>query len=100
VTGRIAGADVAEGENILFFDDVVSEGSSKVEGIKPLKELGACVKHVIVVVDREQGGKENLEELGYKVHALAKVTELADCLLKKSKISKRQAEAVMNYIQK
>ena len=36
VTGRIAGADVTKGDNILFFDDVISEGLSKVEGIKPL----------------------------------------------------------------
>ena len=34
VTGRIAGADVAKGDNILFFDDVISEGLSKIEGIK------------------------------------------------------------------
>ena len=39
VTGRIAGADVNKGDKILFFDDVISEGISKVEGIKPLQEL-------------------------------------------------------------
>ena len=32
VTGRIAGADVKKGDNILFFDDVVSEGLSKRPG--------------------------------------------------------------------
>ncbi len=47
VTGRIAGADVNKGDNILFFDDVISEGISKVEGIKPLQELGANVKHLL-----------------------------------------------------
>ncbi len=41
VTGRIAGADVAKGDRVLFFDDVISEGLSKIEGIKPLQELGA-----------------------------------------------------------
>ena len=49
VTGRIAGADVAKGDNVLFFDDVVSEGLSKIEGVKPLQELGANVKHMLVV---------------------------------------------------
>src|SRR5665647_962368 len=39
VTGRIAGSDVAEGDSILFFDDVISEGLSKVEGINPLQEF-------------------------------------------------------------
>jgi orotate phosphoribosyltransferase len=100
VTGRIAGADVAKGDRILFFDDVVSEGLSKIEGVKPLLELGANVKHLLVVVNREQGGKENLEKLGYKVHALAKISEVVDSLQKAGNISKAQADAVLAYIRK
>jgi len=100
VTGRIAGAEVTKDESILFFDDVVSEGLSKLEGIKHLEELGAHVKHLMVVVDREQGGKKSLEKLGYKVHALAKISELVNCLLQSGNISKEQADAIMNYIKK
>jgi orotate phosphoribosyltransferase len=100
VTGRIAGAEVVKGENILFFDDVVSEGLSKLEGIKPLEQLGASVKHLMVVVDREQGGKENLEKLGYKVHALAKISELVNCLLQSGNISREQADTVVNYVRR
>jgi uridine monophosphate synthetase len=100
VTGRIAGAEVVKGEHILFFDDVISEGVSKLEGIKPLEELGAHVKHLMVVVDREQGGRENLEMSGYKVHALAKISELVKCLLQSAQISKEHADAVLNYIRK
>ncbi len=99
-TGRIAGADVAEGDNILFFDDVVSEGLSKIEGVKPLQELGANVKHLLVVVNREQGGKENLEKLGYQVHALTKISDIVDSLRRSESISKAQAEAVLAYIKK
>jgi len=98
VTGRTAGADVAKGDNILFFDDVVSEGLSKVEGVKPLQELGATVKHMLVVVNREHGGKEKLEKLGYKVHALAKITELVPSLYKNQRITKVQADAVLDYV--
>jgi orotate phosphoribosyltransferase len=97
-TGRIAGAAVVKGERVLFFDDVISEGLSKLEGIKPLEQLGARVESILVVVDREQHGVENLEKLGYRVHALAKVTELAERLLRNSKISKEQADAVFNYV--
>ena len=100
VTGRIAGAEVVKGESILFFDDVISEGLSKLEGIKSLEELGAKVKHLMVVVDREQGGKEKLEKLGYKVHALAKVSELVNCLFQSTHVSKEQADAVLNYIKR
>ena len=98
VTGRIAGADIAEGDNILFFDDVISEGLSKVEGIKTLQELGANVKHLMVVVNREHGGKEKLEKLGYQVHALAKITEIVDSLYREKSISDDQADKVLNYV--
>lgn len=98
VTGRIAGADVAKGDNILFFDDVISEGLSKIEGIKPLQELGANVKHMLVVVNREHGGKENLEKLGYHVHALAKITDIVTSLFSNKHISKEQANAVLDYV--
>ena len=98
VTGRIAGADVNTGDNILFFDDVVSEGLSKIEGIKPLQELGANVKHLLVVVNREHGGKEKLEKLGYQVHALAKISDIVDSLSRDKHISKEQADKVLDYV--
>lgn len=100
VTGRIAGADVAKGDNILFFDDVISEGLSKIEGVKPLQEIGATVRHLLVVVNREQGGVENLEKLGFKVHALAKVSEVVEALCKAGSISRAQADTVLAYIKK
>ena len=100
VIGRIAGAEITKGDNVLFFDDVISEGLSKVEGVKPLQELGAKVKHFLVVVNREQGGKENLEKIGYKVHALARISEIVEALVGNNNISKAQGEAVLNYIKK
>ena len=100
ITGRIAGADVVKGDKILFVDDVVSEGLSKIEGIKPLLELGAEVKHIMVIVNREQGGKENLEKAGYIVHALAKVSDVVTSLQKNGKISAEQAKTVLDYIKK
>jgi orotate phosphoribosyltransferase len=100
VTGRTAGAEISAGDRVLFFDDVISEGLSKIEGIKPLQELGAEVKHLMVVVDREQGGREKLEKAGYTVHALARISEIMKALYEAQKISKEQAEAVLNYIKK
>jgi uridine monophosphate synthetase len=99
-TGRIAGADVIRGERVLFFDDVISEGTSKLEAIRPLEQLGARVENILVVVDRQQGGKEKLKKMGYKVHAMAKVSDLVDSLYQRSRISKEQLEAVLDYIGK
>jgi orotate phosphoribosyltransferase len=100
VTGRIAGAKVMEGDNILFFDDVISEGTSKIEGVHPLKDLGATVKNLLVVVDREQGGRENLQKFGFTVHSLAKISEIVEELSRSMNLSREQAEAVLDYIRK
>jgi uridine monophosphate synthetase len=98
VIGRIAGATVNKDDNILFFDDVISEGISKVEGIKPLQDLGANIEHLLVVVNREHGGKEKLEKLGFKVHSLAKISEIVDSLYCNKHISKKQSDKVLDYV--
>lgn len=88
------------GESVYFFDDVVTDGMSKVEGVKPLEEFGAHVDIIMVVVDREQGGIENIERLGYKFRALTTISELVKCLLQSLYISKEQADAVLDYVKK
>jgi orotate phosphoribosyltransferase len=96
--GRIVGGEVIRGEHLLFFDDVITDGKSKLEGLKPLERLGAHVEIVMVVVDREQGGRENLEKLGYQLHALTTISELVKHLFKSSHISKEQFDAVLDYV--
>jgi len=100
VTGRTAGGEVVEGEHVLFFDDVVTDGISKLEGIKPLEQLGARIETVMVVVDREQSGRENIEKSGYKFRPLTTISELVSRLLQSSSISEDRANAVLNYVKR
>ena len=100
VTGRIAGGKVVNEEHILFFDDVVTDGMSKVEGVKPLEKFGARVETIMVVVDREQGGREKLERSGYKFRPLTSISKLVKCLLQSSGISGEQTDAVLDYIKR
>lgn len=97
--GRIAGGKVKEGERILFFDDVVTNGKSKLEGIKPLEQLGAEVDRILVVIDREQGGKENLREMGYQLESVTTISRVIRELSKSKTVPKDQIEKVLSYIQ-
>ena len=98
LTGRIAGGEIRRGEQILFFDDVVSSGQSKLEGIRPLEQLGAKVDLVFVVVDREQGGKANIEKLGYHFHALTTISELVESLVQSNELTEKHAASILNYV--
>jgi len=98
LTGRIAGGDVGHSDRVLFLDDVVTDGSSKIESIKPIERLGGKICAVLVVVDREQGGKENLEKMGYKLYSVATISEITRSLLSSQTIPKEQAESVLRYV--
>ena len=100
LTGRIVGGEVKNGERFLFFDDVITDGRSKIEGMKPIKEMGGVIDTVMVVVDREQGGKENLESMGYRVKAITTISDIVNELLKLGEISRENAEKIMNYVKK
>lgn len=98
--GRIAGGEVKNGDKVLFFDDVIASAKSKLEGIRPLEELGAEIVMVLVMVDREEGGKDALEKLGYSFHTLITISEIVNSLLRFKKITKKQANIVFNYIRR
>ncbi len=100
LTGRIAGGEVEEDDRILFFDDVVTEAKSKIEGIEPIERLGAKVCAILVVVDREQGGKENLEKMGYRLYSVATISQIIGDLLSSRAIPEEQSERILNYLKK
>jgi len=98
LTGRIVGGEVHKGERLIFFDDVVTEGVSKLEGIRPLEEAGGKIEVIFVVVDREQGGKETLEKMGYQLKAITTISDLVNSLLSSKDISREQAEEILRYM--
>ena len=57
-------------DEILFFDDVITTGKSVLYGIRLMREKGFNVKRVFVVVDRLEGGRENLEKENIKLISL------------------------------
>lgn len=64
--GRIEG-EIKEGEKVIVVEDVTTTGGSSVETVEVLREFGAIVEKVLVVVDRQEGGKEAMEEIGVEL---------------------------------
>ncbi|MEI6131537.1 MAG: orotate phosphoribosyltransferase [Bacillota bacterium] len=61
-----------ENLRVLHIADIITEASSYARAWVPaIEEFGARITDSLVVVDRMQGGKERLESLGVKSHALA-----------------------------
>jgi uridine monophosphate synthetase len=76
---RIEGAFQA-GERVVVIDDIVTDGASKLEAIEPLAAAGLVVEDLVVLIDREQGGRERLAAKGYRLHAVLTISTCFDAL--------------------
>lgn len=74
-------------QHVLLVDDVISDGASKLETIKPLEEEGLVVKDIIVLVDRGQGGIATLASHGYRCHSITTTDEILEVLHKHGRIN-------------
>jgi len=96
-TKKTIEGEFKEGEIVLVYDDLITTGASKFEAIAPLEEVGLKIKDIVVLVDREQGGKEELKKKGYDLHSVFTMTEIIDSLLKNKSISKEQYDSIKEY---
>ena len=70
----------SHGQNCLLVEDVITSGASLLETIPEIENEGITVSDIVVVLDRQQGGKEILESKGYRVHTLFTISEVCAML--------------------
>lgn len=63
-------------KNIILIEDVITSGKSIMECIQVLEKEGKIVKQIIAIVDREEGGVDDLTKKGYNVTSLFKKSQL------------------------
>lgn len=94
----LAGAPKGEGKKLLIIDDLITKAASKLEAIKVAEDLGYKVVGVAVLVDREEGGSEELKKHGHKLYAAVKLMDLLKYYLEKQLISQKQFDETMDYL--
>jgi orotate phosphoribosyltransferase len=63
-------SNLPEGTAVAIVEDVVTTGGSTIRAIERAKEEGLKVVKVLALVDREEGGRDNLKKLGYNLESL------------------------------
>lgn len=66
------------GDTVVVIDDVVTKGESTITALNAVVNEGGKVAFVAVLVDRQQGGRQKIEEMGYKVFPIFTKDELID----------------------
>ena len=86
------------GETAVIIDDLATTGGSKFEAIEKLTGAGLVVKDVVVLVDRQSGAKESLEQAGYAMHAVLTITQLLDYWEGNGRVGRDKIEETRNFL--
>ena len=86
------------GETVVVVDDLATTGGSKFEAIEKLTGVGLIVKDVVVLVDRQSGAKESLEQAGYSMYAVLTISQLLDYWEKTGKVERDKIEATKEFL--
>lgn len=84
--------------SILIVDDLITKADTKIEAIAVCEEAGLKVAAVVVLVDREQGGADEIEEGGHDLLAAIELSELLEHYVKTGRIDRAKADEVEQYI--
>ncbi|XP_012258383.2 uridine 5'-monophosphate synthase-like [Athalia rosae] len=98
-TKKLIEGQFKEGEICVIVEDVVTTGSSILETAKDLLNEGLKVQEAIVILDREQGGKNNLKINGIQMKSLYTLSSLMGYLLEAGKVSLPVVESVKSYLE-
>ena len=75
-TGNRIEGELDSGESVVVLEDVATTGQSALEAVRALREAGAVVERVLVVVDREEGARETLAAEDIELDALVTASAL------------------------
>jgi uridine monophosphate synthetase len=66
------------GERVVVIEDLITSGGSTIQTAQQLREAGLVVEHVIVLIDRQQGGVEKLAAAGITAHSVLTMSQVLD----------------------
>jgi orotate phosphoribosyltransferase len=67
-----------EGECVCLIEDVVTSGGALLEAVQALRDVGLRVSNAICVVDREEGGVDELARHAIRLRPLFRASEILE----------------------
>jgi len=86
------------GQTAVVIDDLITSGDSILQAIVALKASGLQVNEAVVLIDREQGGVATMQEHGYKLHAIMKISQVLSILEDHQRISSKDRAKVLKSL--
>ncbi|MEM9775871.1 MAG: orotate phosphoribosyltransferase [Chloroflexota bacterium] len=89
-TGKSIEGIFSVGQKTILIEDLITSGKSIAEAGAILKAAGLQCNESIVLIDRQQGGIQQLAESGIKVTPIVTLSKILSLLVEAEKISEKQ----------
>jgi orotate phosphoribosyltransferase len=91
---------LASGDKVLLVDDLITTGLTLQKAAESVKAEGGIITDSVVFLDREEGGRQQLEKSGIRLHALLKISEVANTLYELGAIEQEDLKTILKQIKK
>lgn len=75
-TGKVIEGAFESGDRVVVVEDVITSGNSALRAVEAVRAAGGIVVGVLALVDREEGGREAVEQTGLEVLALTRASDI------------------------
>jgi len=75
-TGKLLEGPFISGDRVVVIEDVITTGMSALRAIEAVRDAGGTVSGILALVDREEGGRQAIEQSGLPVLALVRTSEI------------------------
>jgi len=89
---------ISAGMKVVMVDDVMTTGTSVLNGIKQLKESGLSISDVFVIINRLEGADKTFSDMGVQIHQLTDILEITNILFQEKLISKEIFEKIKKQV--
>jgi len=90
--------DSDKGKTVVLIDDLVTRADSKLEAAEILTSQGLIVNDIVVLIDRKQGGKEQLAADGFNLHAALTMDKMLDFYVRIGKLSQARYQDIITRL--
>jgi len=97
---RLIEGIIMPGNRVLLVDDLITTGLSLRKAAKAIRAEGGLVKDALVLLDREEGGRERLTKDNVKLHYLLTAREAAKKLYELGAIEEDQLKTILKQTKK
>jgi len=91
---------IMPGDRILLMDDLITSGGSLRRAAATIRAEGGLVTDAVVLLDREEGGRENLAKDDVKLHYLLRTSEAAEKLYEMGAVTEDQLKIILKQVKK